>query len=122
LRAATTARLVVGAACLVEPGRVLGLIGGLDRTDARTHVITRVLGVRLLAQGVADVTIGPRTRVPDILVDVTHAASMVLAARHWPHHRRSAMVSAGVAAAIAVLDGRSGQGAAPQRRHGVRRA
>jgi hypothetical protein len=106
LRTATAIRLGLGTACLADPGRVLGLIGGPDQGDAGTRLITRVLGGRFVAQGLADLAIGPRTRVPDVLVEVTHAASMVLAARHWPRHRRSALASAAVASTIALLDAR----------------
>ena len=111
MRTATAIRLALGSACLADPGRPLGLIGGPDRDDAATRVIVRVLGGRFVAQGLADLAIGPRTRVPDVLVDLTHAASMVLAARHWPQHRRSALASAAVATAVALLDARAGPGA-----------
>jgi hypothetical protein len=104
MRRATAARLALGGVCLVDPARMLGVIGGPDREDARTRLITRVLGVRLVVQATADLALGPRTRVPDVLVDGTHAASMVVAARRWPVHRRSALVSVAAATVIAMLD------------------
>ena len=104
MRAATAGRLLLGTACLADPSRLLGVVGGLDRDDARTRVIVRVLGGRLLVQGLADLAVGARTRVPDVVVDLTHAASMVEVARRWPDHRRSALVSAALASAIALLD------------------
>ena len=104
MRPATAARLVLAGGCLTVPGRLLDAIGAPDRGAARTRVIVRVLGVRLLAQGVADLALGPRTRVPDIVIDATHAATMVAAAARWPAHRRSAMVSAALATGTAALD------------------
>jgi hypothetical protein len=53
---------------------------------------------------VADLSFGRRTRVPDVLVDLTHAASMLPAAALWRQHRRSALASAALATGIAVLD------------------
>jgi hypothetical protein len=109
MRVATAVRLLVGTACLARPTRVLELVGGLDRDDTHTRAIVRVLGGRLLVQSVADLAIGPRTRVPDVWIDGSHAASMVAAAFHWPEHRRSALTSAAVASAIAVLDAGAGR-------------
>jgi hypothetical protein len=121
MRKATVARLALGGVCLVDPARVLGVIGGRDRDDARTQLITRVLGGRLVVQATADLALGPRTRVPDVLVDGTHAASMVVAALRWPAHRRSALVSAALASAIALLDGWPARHVS-QRRRSVHRA
>ena len=55
-------------------------------------------------RALADLALGPRTRVPDIVIDVTHAATMVVVADRWPDHRRSAMVSAALATGTAALD------------------
>ena len=88
----------------MDPGRALDLIGGPDRDDEMTRSITRVLGGRLVIQAMIDVALGPRTRVPDVVVDVTHAMSMVVVARRRPVHRRSAMVSAALACGMALLD------------------
>lgn len=104
MRPATAARLVLAGGCLTVPGRLLDAIGAPDRGAARTRVIVRVLGVRLLAQGVADLALGPRTRLPDVVIDATHAATMVAAAARWPDHRRSAMLSAALATGTAALD------------------
>lgn len=104
MRAATLARLALGAPCLATPGAVLAAIGGADRTDRRTQLVTRVLGGRLVLQAVADLALGRRTRVPDVLVDLTHAASMLPAAALWHEHRRSALASAALATGIAALD------------------
>jgi hypothetical protein len=104
VRAATSARLVVGSACLVVPRRVLGAVGGPDRDDARVRGITRVLGVRLVLQAGLDLAAGRRTRDLDVVIELAHAASMLLAAVLWPPHRRAALASAAVATGIALLD------------------
>ena len=104
MRAATVARLAVGLPCLAAPGPVLAAIGGPDRTDRRTQLVTRVLGGRLVLQAVADVAVGRRTRIPDVLVDLTHAASMLPLAALRREHRRSALASAATATGIAALD------------------
>jgi hypothetical protein len=96
--------LLLGAACVTQPGRVLAVIGGPDRDDASTRTVVRVLGGRLVAQAAADLVVGPRTRRLDLVVDLTHAATMIAAAWRWPEHRRSASLRAGAAAATALLD------------------
>ena len=104
MRAATVARLVLGGACLAAPGAVLGAVGAPDRGDRRVHVVTRVLGGRLLLQGALDGARGRSGRGLDVAVELTHAASMLPVAAIWPWHRRSASVSAALATGIAVLD------------------
>lgn len=65
--------------------------------------IVRVLGARTLVQGAAE-TVRPTPAVlrVGVAVDVTHAASMLLAAWRWPRYRRAALVSAGAAASSAL--------------------
>jgi len=104
VRAASVVRLALGTTCVAAPAAVLGAVGGPDRTDHTTQLVTRVLGGRLVLQGVADLALGRRTRVLDVLVDLTHAASMLPAAALWREHRRSALASAAVATGIALLD------------------
>jgi hypothetical protein len=104
VRAASLARLALGTTCLAVPRGMLAAIGGPDRNDHTTHLVTRVLGGRLVLQAVLDLALGRRTRVPDVLVDLTHAASMLPAAALWRDHRRSALASAALATGIAVLD------------------
>jgi hypothetical protein len=81
---------------------------GVLRRAAGTHDvpppwIMRVLGVRLLVQAIAEMT-SPRPTMLRInaFVDLTHAASMFVAAKAWPRYRRAAMVSAAGAASSAV--------------------
>jgi hypothetical protein len=108
MRAATNARRGLGGACLVTPRRVLVVVGGPDRHDPITQRVTQVLGGRLVLQGCADLVLGRRTRRGNALVDLTHATSMLPVAARWPTHRRTALVSAATASAIAVLDLRTG--------------
>lgn len=72
--------------------------------------LVRVLGLRMAAQCLATAWTRGRGRhlqrrvlLGGAAVDVTHAASMVLAARWRPAYRRSALASAGLAASAAVL-------------------
>jgi hypothetical protein len=112
MRAATLGRLVVGAGCLAAPGAVLGLVGGPDRDDPTTQLVARVLGVRMLLQAGADLVLGRRTRGVAVLVELTHAGSMLPVAARWPEHRRTALVSAATATTLALLDtGPSGSSA-----------
>ncbi len=104
MRAATLARLGIGGACLLTPDRVLDVVGGPDRHDRRTQLVTRLLGGRLVLQAGADVVLGRRTRTIDMVVDLTHAASMLPLAVRWPAHRRTALVSGATASTIALLD------------------
>lgn len=104
MRAASAMRLVVGAAYIVRPEWVLAAVGAPDQDDGRVRKVARVLGVRMVAQAGLDVVRGRRTPALDTMVELTHALSMLPAAVIWPTHRRSASVSAAIAAGIAVLD------------------
>jgi hypothetical protein len=104
MRAATLARLAFGGACLVAPARVLDVVGGPDRHDPTVRLVARVLGGRLVLQGCGDLVLGRRTRVLGVVVDLTHAASMLPVAARWSEHRRTATVSAALASVVALLD------------------
>lgn len=104
MRPAPVARLALGGACLAVPTQLLAAIGGLDRDDRHTRTIVRVLGGRLLLQGALGMALGRRTRGLDVLVDLTHAATMLPVVAWWPAHRRSAGVSGLLAAGTALLD------------------
>jgi hypothetical protein len=104
LRAATAARLVLGGVCLTRPSTIVGAIGGPDDDDEVVRTVARVLGGRLVLQGLADLALGPRIRFLDIAIELTHAASMLPVAVIWPEHRRSALVSTGAASSIGLLD------------------
>jgi hypothetical protein len=101
---AAAARLLVGGACLLVPGSVLAAVGAPDRDDHRVQRITSALGARLVVQAGLEIARGRPARALDVTIELTHAASMVPVAAIWPRHRRSASVSAAVAAGIAVLD------------------
>jgi hypothetical protein len=104
MRAASAVRLVVGGAYIVRPEWVLAAVGAPDRAEVRVLQVARVLGVRMVAQAGLEVVRGRRTPALDTVVELTHAVSMLPAALIWPIHRRSATVSAAIAAGIAVLD------------------
>jgi len=104
VRTATLARLGLGGACLLRPDHVLDVIGGADRDDPLARLVARVLGGRLVLQAGADLVLGRRTRGIGVAVDLAHAGSMLPVAARWPAHRRTALVSAATAAAMALLD------------------
>lgn len=110
MRATDVVRTAVGVPLLLRPdlpARVLRVpaTGGLV-------LVTRVLGARYVAQGLASgvlthTTWRHRTLVADALVDGSHAASMLPAAALMPHVARPALASAALAATLAALDGRA---------------
>lgn len=101
-RALAGAHLVQAAVLLAQPPAVLRVIAGGH--DVPPSWIVRVLGIRTLAQGLVD-SIRPSRRLlrVGVAVDLTHAASMLAAARVWPAYRRAALTSAGSAAASAIV-------------------
>jgi len=104
MRTSTVARLVVSAACLGVPGPLLRALAAPDHADPRVRTVTRILGLRLLAQAAVDLSRPGRSHGLDVGIELTHAASMLPVALHWPAHRRAASVSAVVATGIAVSD------------------
>jgi hypothetical protein len=104
VRTATATRLLLGSAVLARPEGVLDVIGGPDHDDDVVLLVARVLGARLVLQGLADLALGSRVRSVDIAIELTHAVSMLPAAALWPGHRRSALFSAAVATSIGLLD------------------
>jgi hypothetical protein len=104
MRIATAVRLVLGTAVLSDPHRVLALVGSPDRDERPVRWVARVLGARWLVQALLDLRPGSRMRALDVTVELTHGASMLPVAVVWPAHRRSALVSASLAAGMAALD------------------
>jgi hypothetical protein len=102
--AATAGRLALGLLTLARPASVPTLVRSPDRDDPWTLLAARVLGGRLVLHAVADLTFGRRTRWPGIVVELTHAASMLPVALRSQRHRRSATVSAVCATALACSD------------------
>lgn len=101
-RALAAANFAQAAVLLAQPPAVLRVIVG-DH-DVPPSWIVRVLGIRTLAQGLVE-SLRPSRRLlrVGVAVDLTHAASMLAAARVWPAYRRVALTSAGSAAASAIV-------------------
>lgn len=93
---------MTGVALLARPDAVTGLIaGGETRPPAW---LVRVLGGRLLAQGLLECTRPCRGVVlAGAAVDAAHATSMVTAAVLLPAYRRTAVASAAEAMVSAAL-------------------
>lgn len=104
MRGTGSIRLALGVLLLARPD----LPARLTRTptDGRVRGITRVLGGRYAAQGALDLVL-PHDRRLDVAVELLHAASMLPLARRGHPHARLALLSAGVAAALAGADGLS---------------
>jgi hypothetical protein len=100
-RLLAVAHLGQAAILLAQPRALLRAITG-DHGVPPSWVV-RVLGARGLLQGALE-TVRPRPTILrlGIAVDLTHAASMLAAARIWPRYRRAALVSAGSAAVSAL--------------------
>jgi hypothetical protein len=104
VRALAALRCVEAAALLTRPGTIGRAIAGRDPVPAAW--VLRLLGARMLAQGVVELAWPVREVVlTGTVVDASHAASMVGAAAVLPTHRRAAIASAVVATASAVVAG-----------------
>jgi hypothetical protein len=104
-RALPVAQALAGAALVIRPGRVAQAVRGAG--DPPPSWLVRVLGVRLLAQGIAaSVWPRPATAALSATVDATHGASMVLAAIS-PRFRRAALLSAATSLASAAISARA---------------
>ena len=89
------------AILFTQPPSVLRRVAG-DQ-DVPPSWIMRVLGVRVLVQGAAEMlSRRPMALRISAFVDLTHAASMFVAAKVWPRYRRAALVSAAGAMSSAV--------------------
>lgn len=102
------ARVLGGATCSLglvlvsSPGRVGQLVAG--RGHVPSSWITRMLGVRYLVQGTAQlVRPGQAVLAPSAAVDLLHGGTMLALAAGSSNYRRPAVISACVAAASAVL-------------------
>ena len=100
-RALAAARGAADLALVLAPDRVRQLVAPASPTP---RWLVRLLGTRVVLQQLV-VLAAPsrRTVLLGAGIDALHAASMVAAARHWPAHRRPALLSGAVAAASAVL-------------------
>jgi hypothetical protein len=101
LRAYGSAHVVLGTALSSRPNEVARVVAG--REASPPSWVVRMLGVRLLAQGVAEL-VRPTCRVLLCAagIDALHAASMIGVAADT-RYRRCAIVSAAVAGTSAGL-------------------
>jgi hypothetical protein len=94
---------LVGGALLLAPGRLLRGVG--DPASRRSRLVAQVLGARHLGQ--AALLAGSGGRIAPRLgaaVDGLHGASMIALGLAVRRHRRAAMASGAVAAALAALE------------------
>ena len=101
VRALASERCLSGAVLLTRPGAVGRMIAA---GEPAPEWLVRLLGARMLAQGII-VLIRPTRPVvlAGIVVDATHAVSMIGAAALGPNYRRSAAASAAEATLSAAL-------------------
>jgi hypothetical protein len=92
-----------GAALLGRPHDLLARTSG-RRPGSAEVVVARLLGVRQVVQAVALHRWPVRAARWCAAVDALHGASMVLLATLSPRHRRPALLSAGVAGVLALLE------------------
>jgi hypothetical protein len=95
-----------GAVLLARGDDLWQAVEGRGPTDDE-QLVTGILGARHVLQGVAQVLAPRLTRVPVVLVDVGHAASMVALAAREPRYQRPALASGAVALTSAALTGLS---------------
>lgn len=105
-------RASLGTVLVLRPGLPMGPPGAAPTRTS--DAVARLLGARCLAQAVVGATVGRRSparrravRRADAGVEALHAASMVLLAVAAPRWARPALMSAGVASGLAVLDARA---------------
>lgn len=104
----TGGEAALGTVLAVRPEEVARTAAG-PGSPAPPAWVVRVLGLRMAAQGMVEAAAGKRgdaarwVRLAGAAVDGTHAASMVAMAAWKPAYRRSALLSAGVAAAFAAI-------------------
>jgi hypothetical protein len=104
VRASTAARLVSGTASLGAPGLLLRSCGAPDHDDPLVRALARLLGLRLLVQGLLDLARPGRSHGLDVTLDLSHAVSMLPVPGRWPSHARAAWLSACLTTTIAVTD------------------
>jgi hypothetical protein len=110
-RAARRLRLLVplaragyGAALLIAPGPIIGVVTG-QPPSRRARQVARVLGVRHLAQAaISALNPGPEVVALGVVVDLLHAASMFAFAAVVPDLRRAELADALAATALAIVE------------------
>jgi hypothetical protein len=102
-RALPVAQAIAGTLFMTRPDQVARAASGTPR-GAPAPWIVRLLGIRLLAQGIAaSVWPRPRTAVLSAAIDATHSASMVVAGALSPRFRRAALISASISLGSAFI-------------------
>ncbi|HEU5036588.1 MAG TPA: hypothetical protein VFT70_06280 [Nocardioides sp.] len=105
MRGVDVVRSAAGVTALVWPAPVARLA---DDHRVAVRRAARLLGARWLAQAAVSDRLRPGHAAHlGVGIDVVHAVSMLAAARRWPGAARPALLSAGVASALAVADARS---------------
>jgi hypothetical protein len=95
------AQMALGLVALLAPDRLARAAAGPTRPAPGWLV--RVLGARMVAQGLIVVGLASRAaRRASAVVDALHGASMVVAAVRAPAYRRSALISGGAAGVSAA--------------------
>jgi hypothetical protein len=103
MRFAEAARALVGATELLKPDWMVDLAGA-DPDSGRVRAVARVLGGRhLLQASVVAARPSETVRWGGVVVDLLHAASMVLLALVSRKYRRPACTSAAMAVALAAV-------------------
>jgi hypothetical protein len=98
------ARAGYGAALLIAPGPIIGVVTG-QPPSRRARQVARVLGVRHLAQAaISALNPGPEVVALGVVVDLLHAASMFAFAAVVPDLRRAELADALAATALAVAE------------------
>jgi hypothetical protein len=93
-----------GAALLVSPEKVWRGVARRECSDDE-RLAARLLGLRHLGQGAAELLAPRQSRRPAALVDTAHAVSMIALAALRREYARVALASADVALALAALSG-----------------
>jgi hypothetical protein len=95
-------RVLLGSALVISPATLAHVAAGNQSTPPTW--IARVLGLRLLTQGMAELAFPrPRVFIAGSVIDVLHAVSMLAPAVVAPRYRRIALTSAAEAAVAATV-------------------
>jgi hypothetical protein len=104
LRVLALAQSVIGVVLALQPYRVVAVVGLAD--DPPPTFILRVLGVRQVAQGAAQLrSPTPAAGLVGAAIDGSHALSLVPVIAFDRRHRRAAVISASFALAMAAVGG-----------------
>ncbi len=116
VRALPFAQSLAGAVLMARPEQVARAVSA-SRRGAPAPGIVRLLGLRLLAQGiVASVWRRPETAAASAAIDATHSASMVLAGAISPRFRRAALISASASLVSALISALAATSPRPNQR------